>query len=378
MKIGFDAKRAFFNTSGLGNYSRSILLLLQQYYPDNEYFLYTPSLKNSLFFQEKELPFKVKQPGTTLSRIFSSYWRSMSMSKDLQKDKLNLFHGLSNELPSDILKSTTKSIVTIHDLIFLRFPHFFSAVDNQIYLRKFKHACKNADRIIAVSEQTKHDIVNFFQINPNKINVAYQGCGQQFWHKVTNAKKEEVHKRYNLPKKYILNVGTIEPRKNMYNLIYSLLYAQHDATIISIGRAVPSYMKELQELIRKKNLQHRVSFLHNVPNEDLPAIYQQASLFVYPSYFEGFGIPILEAMVSDIPVITSSGSCFSETGGNAARYINPNNPEEIAIHSDEILGNKHLQQDMITKGRLHAQNFSDKSVVNSIMEVYKLTLEAEK
>lgn len=373
MKIGFDAKRAFFNKSGLGNYSRSILLLLQEYFPENEYLLYTPSLKDSISFQKNKL-FKIKEPSTKLTQFFSSYWRSMSMSSDLKKEKLDLFHGLSNELPSDIQKSATKSIVTIHDLIFLRFPHFFSAIDNQIYLQKFKHACKAADHVVAVSEQTKHDIVNFFQISPNKISVSYQGCGQQFWQIVSEEKKQEVQKRYNLPKKFILNVGTIEPRKNMYNLIYSLLYAKHDATIVSIGRGVSSYMRELEQLIDKKGLQKRVLFLHNVTNEDLPAVYQQAEIFVYPSYFEGFGIPILEAMVSDIPVITSSGSCFPETGGDAARYINPNNPEEIAIHCDEIMSDTELQKEMVKKGRTHAEKFSDEAVVKSIMQVYQDTL----
>lgn len=374
MKIGFDAKRAFFNKSGLGNYSRSILLLLQEYFPENEYLLYTPSLKDSISFQKNKL-FKIKEPSTKLTQLFSSYWRSMSMSSDLKKEKLDLFHGLSNELPSDIQKSATKSIVTIHDLIFLRFPHFFSAIDNQIYLQKFKHACKAADHVVAVSEQTKHDIVNFFQISPNKISVSYQGCGQQFWQIVSEEKKQEVQKRYNLPKKFILNVGTIEPRKNMYNLIYSLLYAKHDATIVSIGRGVSSYMRELEQLIDKKGLQKRVLFLHNVTNEDLPAVYQQAEIFVYPSYFEGFGIPILEAMVSDIPVITSSGSCFPETGGDAARYINPNNPEEIAIHCDEIMSDTELQKKMVKRGRIHAEKFSDEAVVKSIMQVYHNTLE---
>lgn len=374
MKIGFDAKRAFFNKSGLGNYSRSILLLLQEYFPENEYLLYTPSLKDSISFQKNKL-FKIKEPSTKLTQFFSSYWRSMSMSSDLKKEKLDLFHGLSNELPSDIQKSATKSIVTIHDLIFLRFPHFFSAIDNQIYLQKFKHACKTADHVVAVSEQTKHDIVNFFQISPNKISVSYQGCGQQFWQIVSEEKKQEVQKRYNLPKKFILNVGTIEPRKNMYNLIYSLLYAKHDATIVSIGRGVSSYMRELEQLIDKKGLQKRVLFLHNVTNEDLPAVYQQAEIFVYPSYFEGFGIPILEAMVSDIPVITSSGSCFPETGGDAARYINPNNPEEIAIHCDEIMSDTELQKKMVKRGRIHAEKFSDEAVVKSIMQVYHNTLE---
>lgn len=373
MRIGYDAKRAFYNYSGLGNYSRSALLLLQQYYPENEYYLYTPSQKQSIpFFEDKD--FQIKEPSRFLSKVFSSYWRSVRMSSDIRRDSLDIFHGLSNELPSDIQKAKVKSVVTIHDLIFLRFPQFFSQIDNQIYLRKFKKACLRADKIIAVSEQTKHDIVNFFQIAPEKIIVSYQGCGSQFWQKETEAKKEEVRKKYQLPNRFILNVGTIEPRKNLYSLIHSLVYAQHDATVVAIGRPVKTYREELQELIVKKNLQGRVLFLHNVPNEDLPAIYQQASLFAYPSFFEGFGIPIVEAMVSDVPVITSSGSCFAETGGDAALYINPNNPEEIAILSDQVLEDTELREDMIKKGRAHAQNFSDESVVNSLMNVYKMML----
>ncbi len=370
MRIGYDAKRAFYNRSGLGNYSRSALLLLQKYYPENEYYLYTPSLKDSISFVEDK-SFQIKHPETSIFKIFSSYWRSVKMSRDIQRDKLDIFHGLSNELPSDIEKTDALSVVTIHDLIFLRFPQFFSRIDNQIYLKKFKYACESADKIIAVSEQTKHDIVNFFQINPDKILVSYQGCGSQFWQAASEEKKKEVKQKYNLPDSFILNVGTIEPRKNMYTLIHSLVYAKHEAKVVAIGRPVKKYMEELQDLIRKKGLEDRVVFLHGVPNEDLPAIYQNADLFVYPSYFEGFGIPILEAMVSKIPVITSSGSCFPETGGDAALYINPNNPEEIAILSDKVLGDKFLQEDMITKGLRHAQNFSDEAVVTSLMNVYK-------
>lgn len=376
MRIGYDAKRAFYNHSGLGNYSRSALLLLQEHYRNNEYYLYTPSLKDGIPFCEGK-DFKVKQPTTLFSKKFSSYWRSVRMSADIRRDNLDIFHGLSNELPSDIQKSKAKSVVTIHDLIFLRFPQFFSRIDNQIYLRKFKKACFFADKIIAVSEQTKHDIVNFFQISPEKITVSYQGCGSQFWQPVSDAKKQEVKSKYNLPETFILNVGTIEPRKNLYNLIHSLVYAKHDAKVVAIGRAVKKYRQELEELIRRKGLEGRVLFLHNVPNEDLPAIYQQASLFAYPSFFEGFGIPIVEAMVSGIPVITSSGSCFPETGGDAALYINPNNPEEIAILSDEILGDLELQKDMVRKGYLYAQKFSDKAVVDSLMNVYEMML-AEK
>ncbi len=370
MRIGFDAKRAFYNSSGLGNYSRSILLLLKRYFPENEWVLYTPSTKNSIdFCAEKN--FEVKCPETALSRFFSAWWRSSGMTKNIQKDRIDIFHGLSNELPLKIQRSGAKSIVTIHDLIFLRFPEFYPLTDRHIYLRKFRHACNVADCIIAISEQTKCDIIDFLQINPDKIKVSYQGCSTRFWQTVTEEDKQRIKEKYNLPSAFILNVGTMEPRKNLKNLIHALAYTKNDTKLLAIGRPVKSYMKELQEIIIKKKLAERVIFLHDVPNQDLPVIYHLADLFAYPSYFEGFGIPVLEALVSGLPVITSTTSCFPETAGDAAIYINPEIPEEIGAATDRILENQTLKKEMIQKGYKQAQNFSDEAVANSLMTIYR-------
>lgn len=164
MKIGFDAKRAFFNRSGLGNYSRNLLRALSLYYPDNQYLLYTTS-KNTSLFNLTDQNFIIKEPSGFLNKRLKSYWRSFSLTKQVKRDELNLFHGLSHELPYNIHKSGIKTVVTIHDLIFLRFPGLYKTFDRRIYLKKFKYACKIADLIIAVSKQTANDIQEFFGID---------------------------------------------------------------------------------------------------------------------------------------------------------------------------------------------------------------------
>jgi len=171
MKIGFDAKRAFYNKSGLGNYSRSTIELLTKYYPSHEYVLYTPSTEDAIKFN---IPEKVKtfEPIRFFNKVFKSYWRTFQISNRISEHKLDVYHGLSGELPNKAhKKANTKLIVTIHDLIFLRFPELYKPIDRKFYYQKAKYACEIADRIIAISEQTKSDIIQFLGVEESKIDV---------------------------------------------------------------------------------------------------------------------------------------------------------------------------------------------------------------
>ncbi len=156
MKIGFDAKRAFLNSSGLGNYSRNTLNALKEYYNDNQYVLFTPGINEELFSNYKD--FDVISPDSSLSKIFKSLWRSFSVSRQLKNHELDVFHGLSNELPEGIHKTDVPSVVTIHDLIFMEFPQFYKSIDRKIYYTKVKYASEAAKKIIAISSQTKNDL----------------------------------------------------------------------------------------------------------------------------------------------------------------------------------------------------------------------------
>ena len=179
MRIGFDAKRAFVNASGLGNYSRNLLNALHQYANEFQPVLYTPEIKTHLLKNQQR--FEIHTPDNLLSKFFKPLWRSYG-ARRLKKHKIDLFHGLSNELPQGIHKTGIPSVVTVHDLIFLRFPEFYSFIDRKIYYNKVKYACQSAHKIIAISQQTKDDIIRFFDIDPVKIEIIHQPVSETFFH----------------------------------------------------------------------------------------------------------------------------------------------------------------------------------------------------
>ncbi len=369
MKIGFDAKRAFYNTGGLGNYSRSTIDLLSKYYPKHEYILYTPSTENAVNFKLSE-NVKTVVPKLFLSKLFKSYWRTVRLSKKIKEHKLDVFHGLSGELPFNAWKKTNaKLIVTIHDLIFLRFPELYHAVDRKIYYQKAKYACDIADTVIAVSEQTKTDIINFLEIDDNKIEVVYQGCNSLYYNEADTNKKIEVTQKYNLPENYILNVGTIEKRKNTLSVLKAMKKGNIKTEFVIVGKKT-DYQDELLKYAEEKNLSDQLTILNDVPIEDLPAIYQQASVFVYPSYFEGFGIPLIEALFSKVPIITTKGGVFSETGGLSSIYIKSDNYKQLGEAINVVLNDEELRDEMITEGYKFVQKFREEKIAANIMNVY--------
>ncbi len=373
MKIGFDAKRAFFNRSGLGNYSRNMLQLLAQHYPQHQYYLYTPSDKDTISFDLSTPPI-IKTPQGWANRKLKSLWRSLWMAKDLQHDNIDLFHGLSNQLPKNIGKFTGKSVVTIHDLIFLRYPELYKKADRLIDTRKFSHAAQTADRVIAVSQKTKEDLVNFLKIPAEKISVVYQNCHASFEQLLDAKQLEKFRVEQNLPQEYILSVGTIEARKNIGIVIKALQKGDIDIPLVVVGSPTP-YLDQLKESIAQTPTKAPVIFLHHVPLSHLPSLYQLAKIFVYPSIFEGFGIPILEALHSNTPVITSQGSCFPESGGDAAQYINPHNVDSVIDVLNKVLHDNTLQQEMINKGQQHRKQFAGNKLAHDLMQVYLEVME---
>lgn len=372
MRIGFDGKRAVQNFTGLGNYSRYIADILCRFYPENEYILYAPKKRDNKRLDaltEKYRQLRLVYPATPFRKKFSSLWRISGITRQLEDEEVDIFHGLSNELPLNIRKSHIKSIVTIHDLIFLRYPQYYHFIDRKIYTYKFRKACENADKIIAISECTKRDIIQYFHIPNDKIEVVYQGCDPVFEQSVGNEKKEEVRSKYHLPTRYILNVGSIEERKNALLIAQALQQLPQDIHLVIVGRRTP-YTEKIERFANENGLTSRVHILHNVPFEDLPAIYQSAEVFAYPSYFEGFGIPIIEALHSGIPVVAATGSCLEEAGGPDSMYVNPDSADEASRAFEEILSNPEKKKLMIEKGKEFVKRFAEKKQANQIMDIY--------
>ena len=366
MIIGFDAKRAFHNFAGLGNYSRLLIRSLSELYSENQYFLFTPKYKfDSLHSFADNENCKIITPKNISALLPSSFWRSYLITTDINTQKIDLYHGLSGELPVSILKMP--KIVTIHDVIFLRYPEYYSAFDRRIYGKKFRHACKIADKIIAISKQTADDCITYLDADAKKIEIVYQSCDTMFFLPVN---ENNIKKKYNLPEKFILTIGTIEERKNLLNLVKALNFIDVDISLIAVGKKTP-YTTLVENYIKENHLINRVKLLHNVSFSDFPAIYAAASVFVYPSVFEGFGIPVLEALAVGTPVATSNLSSMPEVGGDAALYFDPYNVEDIAVQVNLLLNNKETVTALNENRTKQLKKFSIKTIAEDINSIYK-------
>jgi glycosyltransferase involved in cell wall biosynthesis len=380
MRIGFDAKRAFNNKTGLGNYSRFVLNALRNYAPEPTYLAYTPKIKAGLF---DEFPSDAIRRPASDNKLYGAWWRSYGITQSLAKDGIQLFHGLSNELPTGLPKAGIKSVVTIHDLIFLRYPELYPAIDRFFYRRKFRKACAQADVIVAVSEQTKRDIITFYGTPSSKIQVVYQDCHEVFHQPQTSQgwappfktwEVSAVSQKYGIIQPYVLCVGTIEARKNQLRLVQAFQAAQlANAQLVLVGGKT-KFQQEIASFIAKNRLETKVMILNNVPFADLPTLYRSARVFAYPSFFEGFGIPIVEALHSGVPVIAAAGSCLEEAGGEGGLYVNPNDTDELAQKLQLLWQDEGLRQRLSANGKTHVKQFAAENSAKKLTTIYESIL----
>ena len=263
-----------------------------------------------------------------------------------------------------------KSVVTIHDLIFRRMPECYKFVDRKIYDYKFRKAAENADVVIAVSECTKRDIVELYHIDADKIKVVYQGCDAQFAREISEDEKTRVAKKYALPERYILNVGSIETRKNALQIVRALKDIDDAVSLVIVGRRT-KYAAKIDEVVKNNGLDARVKIISGIDFKDLPAVYAQAEVFVYPSFYEGFGIPIVEALNVGVPVVAATGSCLEEAGGASSIYVDPTNDKEMSDAINLVLADSDLRTKMIADGKEYAKRFSEEQCAGEIFDIYK-------
>ena len=370
MHIAFDAKRAFLNSSGLGNYARTLIKSLNTYHPENHYTLFTPRTAQDDFHKivSNQSSISIQEPENFIDKKLRARWRSFGITQMLNEKQVQVYHGLSNELPFNIHQFKGKKIVTIHDLIFLRYPQLYPFIDRKIYNKKFRNACDTADVILAISKETKRDIEKYYFIPESKIRVVYQSCDELYYRELSAHTKEKVQEKYQLPAQYLLYVGTIEERKNLLTLVKALRSTK-DIPLVVVGNK-KKYFEKVMEYITTHQLEKRVHFLENTMHDEMPAIYSRATIFIFPSFFEGFGIPILEALTSKVPVITTAGGCFPEAGGPNSIYIDPNNEKELAERINFLLGSETTRKEMAEKGFDYAQGFHPKKCVEQLMKIY--------
>lgn len=379
MRIGFDAKRAFHNTRGLGNYSRILIDGLIKYYPENQYFLFGKKPKTGVgasWMNTCNDSTVMIEPRVT-SSVGQALWRSWEMSKPIRENKIDLYHGLSHELPLR-MNNNTRYVVTIHDLLFLRFPQYFKWIDIQIYLRKIQFSCKHAHRIIAVSEQTRDDLINFLKVPTEKIEVCYQSCSPAFYQRASDLAIADVKHQYDLPAEYFLFVGALVRHKNIERILEAVAMLQANLQLPLVIVAKPNkYKLTLLQKINRLNIADKVIFVDYIASEHMPMLLQAAKLMIWPSLFEGFGIPIIEAQFSRLPVITSNLGCFPEAGGKGAYYVDPNNSEEISKAITHLMTQNDLYAEMQELGYEHAQKFHLKNTSAGLMKIYSQVAKIE-
>lgn len=365
MKIAYDAKRFFHNTSGLGNYSRDLIRMLAKYYPENQYLLLNKnkSDRGKEILQQENVRFIESSKG--------NFSRQFKMGKDAQKLNADIFHGLSGELPLKWDKTPIKKVVTIHDLIFMRYPQYYSFFDRKIHFWKFKKAAETADKIIAISEQTKRDIIDYLKVPEDKIEVIYQGCHQAFKEQQTAEFIQKTKKKFNLPERFIFNVGTIEERKNLLNIVKAI--DKTEIPLVVVGRKT-KYFSKIEQYIKKNKLEKQIYFLEGVSMDELAVIYKLTDVFVYPSRFEGFGIPIIEALFSKTVVITSNTSCLPEAGGKDSVYIDPENYLDLKAKIKFLWDSESERKRRADKGFEFVQKFNDEPISHQLINFYQKLL----
>lgn len=369
--IGYDAKRAFNNGSGLGNYSRLLLESMLRAFPSNNYLLYTPQVKpdfNAWSNNIQKLGARVERPTKSMQRVFRSYWRSIALAKQLSKDKVQLYHGLSHELPVGIAKRSIRSVVTIHDLIFMRYPEYYPRFDRYLYERKIRRACSEADAIIAISEQTASDLVKLMKVDQRKIEVIYQDCDPIFKQTTETSLPRLVEDPY------IFVSGSFEKRKNHLKILEAFAQLPDDRPKLLFAGKKTSYLQEMLGFAKKNGLSNEIEILGFVAKEQLPSLYKNALFTIYMSEFEGFGLPILESMSCGTPVLTANCSSMPEVGGNAALYANPHDVDGIVMQMRRLLYDEELRSNCRTSSLLQSAQFSSEKAAIQLHQLYQKLL----
>lgn len=367
LTVGYDAKRAVNNVTGLGNYSRLVIGSMAALYPQNTCKLFAPRLPDDC-----RIAPLLAQPNVEaytprgMWKHVPALWRTFEAGMAAAEAGCDIYHGLSNEIPLGPLPCA--SVVTIHDLIWRRVPQDYSAVDRRLYDLKYGMSARRATRVIAISECTRRDLISDWNINPDKIDVIYQGCDPAFTREVTSDERRAVREKYNLPERFVVAVGTVESRKNQLLTVRAMEALPTDVGLVVVGRPRGDYGRSVRREV--EGLGSRALWLDHVPFADLPALYSAASAAAYTSRYEGFGLPVVEAISCSTPVVACTGSCLEEAGGKGAVYVDPDDVRGCAEALSAIIEKPYVADRLRADGRRHIKRFNPTAFAEAIQATY--------
>lgn len=387
MRIGINASFLRKQSTGLGQVTANLIKEIAESSNDKDV--------EFLLYLEEDV--KLKLPKKTASsavkfhkRIFLPaykrddlirriWWERFLLPKKVRKDKCDVFLSLYQS--TTVLSGKTKHLMIVHDLIPKFFPHYLNNGRKKLYQKLVENSIKKADKLVAISHRTEKDLISHLQIDPKKITVSYIDVDPIYKKKVTQAESQKVLKKHKLNPGYIYGGGGLEVRKNVESVVraYKLLLENADKKdklpkLAIFGKLLPELaplVTDLEMLVSQLGLKKQVVILGQVSQADSPVLYANASLFVYPSFYEGFGLPILEAMNQGVPVITSKTSSLPEVGSDSVLYCNPDDVEDLAMVMKNFLANDHLKAALSMKGKERGSHFSWEKFVAKMNNIIK-------
>jgi glycosyltransferase involved in cell wall biosynthesis len=380
--IGINASFARKPNTGIGQVTLNFLRKLSELKVKSE------KLKDIEFFIYLEEAIDLKLPDNFQKRIFlpiwkrddlirKIWWEKCLLPRQIKKDKCDILISLY-QCPT---RTNIKHLMFVHDIIPELFPEYLNNFRKKKYWKMTKNGIAAADKIIAISRRTEKDLIQHFNIQAEKISVNYFDADPIYKKNISQKESARILRKYKLKPGYILAGGGMEARKNVEGVIraYKFLHDKFKLNeplpkLIVYGKLLPQLaplITDAEKLIRELNLTKFVKLLDAVPQEDLPALFKNAAMFLYPSFYEGFGLPILEAMSQGTPVIASKTSSLPEVGSDAILYCDPDDIRDIAMVMRNILFNQDLRETLSRRGKERAKEFSWEKFTKKIMNILK-------
>jgi glycosyltransferase involved in cell wall biosynthesis len=371
LRIGVDYTAAIRQEAGIGRYTRELVRALAELDGGHDYVLFAAA--GGQWPMGRDWPPNFQMRSVPLSdRTAAILWHRLQLPLwvELVTGPVDIFHSPDFVLPP---VRRAKTLVTVHDLSFMRYPECADA-NLRAYLNKaVPRSVHRADLVLADSQHTKDDLMELLGVDADKIEVIYPGVEERFHPMEDQAHLKEVRRRYNLPPRFILGLGTLQPRKNFARLIqaYSLLITRYPSLHLVIAGGTGWFYEEIFAAVEQLGLEEKVIFPGFVADGDLPALYNLADLFVFPSLYEGFGLPPLEAMACGTPVITSDTSSLPEVVGEAGLMVEATDVKALAEAMKRALEDNALRERMITKGLEQAGKFTWEKAAAKLLSLYE-------
>ena len=381
IRIGIDISRTIEEATGVGYYAKNLVHALAKVDAENDYLLYgifydcfPKHWKQALI--PKSRNFRLHQRNS-LSWFARKKWENGGKYKEKLLGKIDLLHSTAYTMPP---VSKPKVVVTIHDLSCFVYPQCHTEANYQFVIRNVHPAARRADFLIADSENTRREIIRFLHVPEEKIKVIHLAAGDAFHENVSPESIARIRNKYRIEKPYFFAVGSIEPRKNLasaliaFKALLEIRRIDHQF-VITGGKGWEN--ESFYRLLKKLKIDDYLVFTGYVPEKDLPALYQGAEVFVYPSFYEGFGLPVLEAMSSGTPVITSNTSSLPEVAGDAAILVNPAEIFELYEAMEALVTSPSLREDLKRKGLEQSKKFTWEKTARQTLEVYRNVFQQE-